>query len=160
METTMTLTFQALPSDAVARLQAGGADANGQTPERHISDGDGMPCRHCLKNIEAGEPYLILAYRPFPSPQPYAEQGPIFLHADACPRFEGTDGVPPILKLSPNYLIRGYGSDDRIVYGSGKVIPQQALTEKAEETFGDPRIAYIHVRSATNNCFQCRIERG
>ena len=156
----MTLNFVALATGDVAALQKGSPDANGQTPERHISDGEGMPCRHCLQNIGAGEPYLILAYRPFPNPQPYAELGPIFLHAEACPRFEGGAEIPPVLTSSPRYLIRGYGRDDRIVYGSGKVVPRETLADKAEETFQDPRIAYIHVRSSTNNCYQCRIERG
>ena len=156
----MALHFAALPTEDVHALQRGGPDANGQTPERHISDGDGMPCRHCLRNIEAGEPYLILAYRPFPRPQPYAELGPIFLHAEPCPRFEDSSDTPPILTTSERYLIRGYGRDDRIVYGSGKVVPREALAEKAEETFHDPSIAYIHVRSASNNCYQCRIERS
>ena len=156
----MTLRFSALPSDAVSALRSGGPDANGQAPERYISDGDGMPCRHCLRNIEAGEPYLILAHRPFPEPQPYAELGPIFLHAEACPRFEDGDETPPILCLSERYLIRGYGGDDRIVYGSGRIVPKATLAEQSELTFRDARIAYIHVRSASNNCYQCRIERA
>ena len=25
--------------------------------------------------------------------------------------------------------------------------------------FADPRLAYIHIRSAANNCYQCRLER-
>jgi hypothetical protein len=156
----MSIHFVALPNEAVRALQAGAPDANGQVPERHISDGDGMPCRHCLQNIAAGEPYLILAYRPFPGPQPYAELGPIFLHAERCPRFEESGDTPPILKLSERYLIRGYGRDDRIVYGSGRVVPREALSALSEEAFADPRIAYIHVRSATNNCYQCRIDRA
>jgi hypothetical protein len=73
--------FKALPTETVRALQAGAADAYGMPPERKISDGDGVPCRHCLKNVGAGEPYLVLAYRPFPELQPYAETGPIFLHA-------------------------------------------------------------------------------
>ena len=51
-------------------------DANG-LPERHVSEGTG-PCRHCLGEIAGSAPYLILAHRPFPKPQPYAEVGPIF----------------------------------------------------------------------------------
>jgi hypothetical protein len=30
---------------------------------------------------------------------------------------------------------------------------------QAEEIFADPRIAYIHIRSARNNCYQARIDR-
>ncbi|TIT55168.1 MAG: DUF1203 domain-containing protein, partial [Mesorhizobium sp.] len=62
----MTIQFKALPTEDVQALQGGGPDAYGNTPERQVSDGDGMPCRHCLKNIAAGDDYLVLAYRPFP----------------------------------------------------------------------------------------------
>jgi len=155
----MPVRFIALATPLVRQLQAGGVDANGQTPERHISPGPGIPCRHCLAPVAAGEPYLVLAHRPFPAPQPYAEQGPIFLHAEACVR-HAEHGALPAMLASPAYLIRGYGGDDRIVYGSGQIVPTANIVAAAETLFGDPRIAYIHVRSASNNCFQCRLERG
>ncbi|TPJ37371.1 DUF1203 domain-containing protein [Mesorhizobium sp. B2-5-13] len=155
----MTIQFTALPTEDVRALQRGGPDAYGHTPERKISDGDGMPCRHCLRNIAAGDVYLILAYRPFPNPQPYAETGPIFLHAQECERAAGA-GLPPEILDSPDYIVRGYGSDDRIVYGSGGVIPTQAIAARAETLFEREDIAYVHVRSARNNCYQCRIERA
>ncbi|MER8372488.1 DUF1203 domain-containing protein [Mesorhizobium sp. M1338] len=155
----MTIQFKALPTDDVRNLQRGGPDAYGDTPERKISDGDGMPCRHCLKNIAAGDAYLILAYRPFPELQPYAETGPIFLHAEECERAAGSEALPEILE-SPDYIVRGYGRDDRIVYGSGGVIPTGAIAARAEALFERDDIAYVHVRSARNNCYQCRIERA
>ena len=62
----MSIRFVALDTELVERLQRGGVDANGHKPERHISSGGMMPCRHCLTDIKAGEPYLILAHRPFP----------------------------------------------------------------------------------------------
>ena len=44
-------------SDAEARrMREGGLDAYGNAPERQISDGDGVPCRHCLDYVEAGAP--------------------------------------------------------------------------------------------------------
>lgn len=150
--------FVALDTQIVRHLQAGGADANGQVPERAISTGSGTPCRHCLKPIEEGEPFLILAHRPFPAPQPYAEQGPIFLHARACKRHVCTGEVPEILE-SPVYIVRGYDAEDRIVYGTGKVVPTDQVSDTAAEMLDDRSIAYAHVRSATNNCYQCRIDR-
>ena len=80
----MNLSFHAMPTKHARALQNGGADANGQIPERAISDGDGNPCRHCLNDIPKGARMLIFAYRPFPAPQPYAEIGPVFLCADTC----------------------------------------------------------------------------
>lgn len=154
----MSIRFVALETSTVRALQNSRGDANGQTPERHVSDGNGVPCRHCLEQVKADEPYLILAHRPFPEPQPYAEQGPIFLHAEACPRHEGNGKIPPMLRSS-QYLIRGYSADNRIVYGSGRIVPTDQIPQAAAEMFIDARISYVHVRSASNNCYQCRIER-
>ena len=155
----MSIRFVALETALVRALQEGGSDANGQAPEREVSPGNGVPCRHCLRLVAEGEPFLILAHRPFPAPQPYAEQGPIFLHAKACPRHEASSDVPPML-ASPRYIVRGYSGNDRIVYGSGQIVPTAEIPLAANTMFADPRIAYIHVRSASNNCYQCRIDRG
>ena len=156
----MSIRFVALDTELVKRLQNGGADANGQKPERHISPGGMMPCRHCLADIRAGEPYLILAHRPFPEAQPYAELGPIFLHAESCTRHSVSEDVPRMFLEREAYLIRGYGADDRIVYGSGKIVAPAVMAEAAREAFGDPRVRYVHVRSASNNCYQCRIDQA
>ncbi|MER9233587.1 DUF1203 domain-containing protein [Mesorhizobium sp. M0622] len=155
----MTVKFKALPTDAVRALQRGGPDAYGLTPERKVSDGDGVPCRHCLKNVAAGEDYLVLAYRPFPELQPYAETGPIFLHSEECERAAEVEVLPKMLESS-DYIVRGYGKDDRIVYGSGGVIPTDVIATRAETLFERDDIAYVHIRSARNNCYQCRIDRA
>lgn len=155
---TPALRFLAMPSEEAAAYRLGAPDAYGLSPERRLSPG-GYPCRHCLGEIAEGEAYLTLAYRPFPALQPYAETGPIFLHADACPRYAATEVLPPMLE-SPDYIVRGYGADDRIVYGSGGVVPTTAIVTRALDLLADPQIAYLHVRSARNNCYQCRIERA
>lgn len=153
----MTIRFVALETGLVRALQDGAPDSNGQVPERRVANG-GEPCRHCMKPMTAGEEMLILAHRPFPGPQPYAELGPIFLHAGPCERGGGMD-LPAFLR-SPQYIVRGYDADDRIVYGTGAVVQTDAISGRAEEVLGDKRIAYCHVRSATNNCYHCRIERA
>ncbi len=154
------LRFVAMPTDSARAFQAGAEDANGQTPEPHIVKGTGHPCRHCLAEIAEGDPYLIFAYRPFPAPQPYAEIGPVFLHVAACTR-HAESAEPPAMFLGwERLLLRGYGSDDRIVYGTGRVMPTGQLATAAATLLEQPDIAYAHVRSASNNCYQCRIERG
>jgi hypothetical protein len=157
---TAPLRFLALDSETAQALRHGAPDANGQTPERQVSDGGGNPCRHCLHDIAEGAPFLVLAHRPFPALQPYAELGPIFLHAEDCPRYGEGAGVPAMFLRREAILLRGYGVDDRIVYGTGKVIPPQDIEAVAGHLFARPEIAYIHLRSASNNCYQCRIERG
>ena len=154
----MSIRFVALETELVKSLQSGGLDANGQTPEHHVCAGGMMPCRHCLEDIKEGEPYLVLAHRPFPAAQPYAEQGPIFVHANPCVRHAESASVPRTFLTRQAYLIRGYSAHDRIVYGTGRIVAPTLLAETAHDTFRDPRVSYIHVRSATNNCYQCRID--
>ncbi|WP_299293827.1 DUF1203 domain-containing protein [uncultured Tateyamaria sp.] len=151
-------TFTALPTDTVHALRAGGPDAFGNPPEQAVSDGGGNPCRHCLRDIPKGAGMLILAHKPFDGTHPYAEVGPIFLCASDCTRGGGTD-LPEILGTSPDYLIKGYSSDDRIVYGTGAVTPTPHITAQLEQIFARPDVAYIHVRSARNNCYQLRVDR-
>ncbi|WP_026623181.1 hypothetical protein M728_001424 [Ensifer sp. WSM1721] len=153
----MNLRYLAMSDGEAERLQQGGRDAYGNLPNRDISDGDGVPCRHCLRNVERGEPYLILAYRPFSSVQAYAETGPIFLHAEKCPGHDGRS-LPPILGSSKEYLLRGYGADERIVYGTGGIVPAENLAQRAGELLAQQEVAFVHVRSAKYNCYQCRIE--
>ena len=159
-DTETKLHFVAIDSGTVRALRQGVPDANGQVPERQVSDGGGNPCRHCLDDIAAGEPMLVLAHRPFPAPQPFAEQGPIFLHADECPRYREEAGAPAMFGRREAIMMRGYGADDRIVYGTGKVIPTEEIEAMAARLFERPEVKYIHLRSATNNCYQCRIDRG
>ncbi|HEY9537014.1 MAG TPA: DUF1203 domain-containing protein [Kiloniellaceae bacterium] len=154
------LHFVALDSEVARALRGGAPDANGQAPERQVSDGDGNPCRHCLDDVAAGVPMLVLAHRPFPAPQPYAELGPIFLHAEVCQRYDAAAGVPAMFLRREAILLRGYGADDRIVYGTGKVIATAEIESVARHLFERDDVAYIHLRSASNNCYQCRIERG
>lgn len=92
-----------------------------------------------------------------PSPQPYAEVGPIFLCAGPCAA-GGGEALPEAL-AAPGYIVRGYGADDRIVYGTSGVVATDRIAARARELLADARVAYVHVRSARNNCFHCRIER-
>ncbi len=123
--------FLAMPTAEARAFQRGAPDAYGLAPERKTSDGSGVPCRHCLRQVAAGEDYLVLAYRPFPALQPYAETGPIFLHADECARAGNSADLPELFRPTPDWIVRGYGPDDRIVYGTGGVVPTPLIAARA-----------------------------
>jgi len=159
-EPVVSIHFTAMPTADAQSIWNGGIDAYGLTPERMTSDGPGHPCRHCLANIDAGKELFVFAYRPFPKLQPYAETGPIFLHAEPCRRYQAEEVTPPVLETSPDFILRGYGQDHRIVYGTGAVTIKAAIAAYAQQLLAYPEIAYVHVRSARNNCYQCRIERA
>ncbi len=149
-----------MPTEEARKFQRGGTDANGQVPEKTKSNGNGNPCRHCLEFIAEGDEMLIVSYRPFNSLQPYAEQGPVFLHARECDAYSGEgDALPKALSNKTECIVRGYGADERIVYGTGKVTPLGEITSRADELLADTEIEFVHVRSASNNCWQARIDR-
>ncbi|OCP01029.1 MULTISPECIES: DUF1203 domain-containing protein [unclassified Ensifer] len=152
----MPLRYVPMSADDARRMREGEPDAYGNAPERQISDGSGVPCRHCLDYVEAGAPYLIFALRPFSSMQPYAETGPVFMHAEVCPAHDGKS-LPPILVSRDNYLLRGYSDDERIVYGTGDVVARDDLETRAKELLARSDVAAVHVRSTRYNCYQCRI---
>lgn len=152
------LTYIPLPTDQVRALQNGGLDADGNAPERQISDGNGNPCRHCLQEIAEGDEFLIVAHRPFTSIQPYAEQGPLFLHAAECAAYGETDILPEMYRGSRSLLLRGYSAEERIVYGTGQIAAPEKIEAVAQNILATKGVAYIHARSATNNCYQFRIE--
>lgn len=150
--------FTALPKDHVDAIRLGEPDSNGQVPERMIASAD-LPCRACLGLIKGGGSALLISYRPFRHVQPYAETGPIFIHAEDCGSYDSAQ-VPPTMLNSSDYIVRGYDAGDRIVYGTGAVTPTAEIVARARELLERPDIAYVHVRSARNNCFQCRIDRA
>ncbi|MBI3746164.1 MAG: DUF1203 domain-containing protein, partial [Chloroflexi bacterium] len=115
-------------------------------------------CRHCLQLIADGEDKLVLSYRPFTSLQPYAEAGPVFLHARGCERYEA-DTLPAWFAFLAPALVRGYDARDWIRYETGRVVDGPELEARCRQILADDDVAYVHIRSKFN-CFQCRVERG
>jgi len=150
--------YVALPTEDLSALWSGGNDTYGNKAERIMSDGNGNPCRHCLRDVPKGAPMLIVAYRPFLGLHPYAETGPIFLCGAPCERGGGIS-PPDVIRTSPDYLLKGYSPDERIVYGTGAVVRTDEITDQVNKIFAEPRVSHIHVRSARNNCYLLRIDQ-
>lgn len=152
------MSFKFVPMDRATaeHLRAGGADCYGNVPEQRISDGQGVPCRRCMGFVEQGEPYLIVAWRPFSALHAYAETGPVFLHAQPCAPPDASSGELPAFLSSPDYILRGYDSEERIVYGTGGVIQRAAIQRRIQELLDHPAVKAVHIRSSRNNCYHCR----
>ncbi|MCE8009396.1 DUF1203 domain-containing protein [Aestuariivita sp.] len=155
----MKIAFQGLPTAQVMAAKIAGTDAYGQKIERHPLQEETYPCRHCLGPIAAGTDLLILAWKPFEATHAYTETGPIFLCGEDCKAAPPSDKAPDILR-APQYLVRGYSADERIVYGTGQVLATQEIADYATQLLHDRGIAFVDVRSAANNCYQCRVRRA
>jgi hypothetical protein len=164
LETTVTdktgkISFVAMPGAIAEAFRTGAADANGRLPERMVSDGSGFPCRHCLADIPEGEDMLLLSWQPFESDHAYAESGPVFICERNCEHPEHSETMPPVIANRTHFMIRGYDLQERIVDGSGRMEQTISIAETADVMLQDERIEAVHVRSGTNTCYICRIER-
>lgn len=142
--------YLGLPTETARYYQSGGSDGYNNSPERNVSDGTGNPCRHCLREVPEGAGMLIVAHRPFSTLQPYAETGPIFLCAAHCDAPDGA--LPPVLDTSAEFLIKGYTADERILYGTGAIVPRHEIDAYAQNLLAREEIAFVDIRSARNNC--------
>lgn len=156
----MTYSFIPMDDATAAHLRSGGGDAYGNAAERRLSDGVGVPCRHCMRMIGEDEPYLVAAWRPFSASHAYAETGPVFLHADPCTPDRLGPGELPAFLTSPDYILRGYDADERIVYGTGGVIGREAIPARIEQLLAEPEVKAVHIRSSRNNCYHCKAVPG
>jgi hypothetical protein len=154
----MNLSVNGIPTEHAEHLRARGADANGQAPLVRMAEGPANPCRHCLELIAEGESRLVLGYRPFEAAQPYAECGPIFLHARSCGRYQ-RDTLPEWFAFLDPAIVRGYDRNDWIRYDTGDVVRGVDLAAACVRILEDPTVAYVHIRSKFN-CFQCRVDRA
>ena len=166
----MTLRISGISSDECTGFWRGGVDANGQPALVRAAEGPANPCRHCLRLIPAGEKKLVLAYRPFAGLHPYAETGPIFLHAEPCERYRA-DAVPTWFDFLDPAIVRGYGRDDWIRYETGSVVRGTEITGRLRE---DPRRSRSRLRprpievqllpvpsgSRVNGSSACSMRRG
>lgn len=71
-----------------------------------------------------------------------------------------TSEVPALFLSRGQLLIRGYGHNDRIVYGTGQAVLSAEIAAVARELLERPEVAYLHLPSAGSNCYQCRIDSG
>lgn len=114
-------------------------------------------CRSCLRLTEPDEPYLALSYRPFPSPQPFAECGPVYLHLRACQPYSRPAEWPAEFPRE-QVVLRAYGENHEIC--DARYVGRRPAEDVLRELLADPGTAYVHARNSSYGCFMFRIERG
>jgi uncharacterized protein DUF1203 len=114
----------------------------------------GFPCRHCLHWAEAGERLILFPYAAIAPGYPYSETGPIFVHAQACERYQANE-YPSDFRN--DRVFRAYKSANEMIdatVGNGTV-PEEVI----ENLFDNPETAFVHVRSVMRGCYTFAIER-
>ncbi|HEX8679280.1 MAG TPA: DUF1203 domain-containing protein [Chthoniobacterales bacterium] len=113
------------------------------------------PCRHCLTWAKAGERVILFPYQSIPSDRPYAESGPIFVHADACARYSLPNEFPRELRRGRS--VRAYNQQHEIVAAE---LANDAPEEAAARLLQSDAVQFLHVRSASHGCYTFKVERA
>jgi hypothetical protein len=101
----------------------------------------------------------LIAYRPLPGSSPWAETGPVFVHAAECEGYPSDGGLPTALRTGPRVL-RGYHPDGSLDYDHIAFVATGDDVEPAiDELLGQPDVDVIHVRAHLAQCFTYAVRR-
>ena len=153
-----------IPPRALAEIHLAGRDLFGNELTPIVDEEGGAPLRCCLRRTAPGEVIYLLAYSPFTRPGPYAEVGPVFVHASPCPGYRETDAYPAGYRDWPTMVFRPYrhhvGLDcDAIAYDAIQMGEGATAESLIASIFADPTIMFIHTRNVHAGCFMFSITR-
>ncbi|HEY2474423.1 MAG TPA: DUF1203 domain-containing protein [Candidatus Cybelea sp.] len=118
---------------------------------------DKAPCRVCLRISKEPEDLILLSYQPLADKGPYAEIGPIFIHADRCEVYADATEFPSDF-AARRLVLRAYGYDGHIV--DATVAEAGTAPARAAAFLDDNQIEEVHVRHESYTCFQFKIVRA
>lgn len=113
------------------------------------------PCRHCLCWAQPGERMILFPFASIPAGRPYAESGPIFVHADSCEQYADTQKYPSAFRSGR--VLRAYDRHEMMI--DARVLNGEAPERVIESLFENPQTKLLQARSASRGCFTMRIER-
>jgi Protein of unknown function (DUF1203) len=148
------LEFVPVPPADLDRIRSNGIDDYGN-PFTVRTTGAGAPLRCCLTLSTDGEQVALIAYRPSPLGGPYAEVGPVFVHAEACRGFAGD--VFPADFRERRAVLRPYDADGLMLDG---IVAERGTSEdELKRLFNDPEVALVHVRNLIAGCWNFSVRR-
>ena len=114
------------------------------------SGGERLRC--CLRDAAADERLLLVSYRPpLPAPSPYAETGPVFVHAEPCEGPERLDRFPVSWEGRPQVL-RAY--DERgCIHPATRVHEHGPTHDAIGAMLAEPGVVEVHTRNVAYGCF-------
>jgi hypothetical protein len=155
---TTRIRVDALPAGELDAIRAAGRDAYGNA--LRAEEAPGVPLRCCLRPATEGEAVALISVSPFERRGPYAEVGPVFIHADSCPGYTETADYPQGYAAWPTMVFRPYHSDGRMAYAAITTADVTTADHVIDEIFGDPTIQVIHTRNVLAGCFMFAIHRA
>ena len=152
------LQVSAIDPARLDKIRADGHDGSGR-PLAPFPAAGWEPLRCCLALAPAGESILLVSYTPFTVASPWAETGPVFVHAERCPGYPVADELPAALRTGPRVL-RTYHADGSLDYADITVVGEGTDIEEAlVDLLGRPEVDVVHVRALAAQCFTYAVTR-
>jgi Protein of unknown function (DUF1203) len=155
--TTAPFVITALPAGDLDRIRAAGADDFGNPLNPIVDETGGSPLRCCLRDARPGERITLIAYRPFPWLGPYAEVGPVFVHADACDGYREAHRYPEGF-AHRRQLLRAYDRNRQICEGLAVKDGPQA-ERVLFWLLSRPEVDFVHSRNVEWGCYMFSVTR-
>ncbi len=118
--------------------------------------GDAAPCRHCLRLITPQvDEAILFTHDRFSGVEDLPQPGPVYIHAEDCPRYDEHAGFPEELRGSPRTL-EAYARGRQLV--ATEYVVDGEFEPIIEKLFASGEVDYLQVHSTTAGCFTFRIE--
>jgi len=151
--------ISAIPPQMLDRIRAAGIDDFGNPLEVSVDEQGGAPLRCCLRPAAPGDRLVLIAYRPYSRPGPYAEVGPVFVHAERCAGYTEPARYPAGYRDWATLIFRPYHDDGRMAYPAIAMVDGPQAKQAIAAIFADPTIEMIHARNVYAGCYMFAIHR-
>jgi hypothetical protein len=151
----MTFHIDAIPPAELARIRAAGHDTQGDPFTAREADG-AEPLRCCLRLARAGERIALIAYRPTGTAGAYAENGPVFVHAEPCEGYPTDGGWPPEFR-DRQQVLRAYDAMGRIA--DAILVEGTEAEDGIAKLLADPEHVVVHSRNVLYGCYMFAVSR-
>jgi hypothetical protein len=142
----------AIDANRLESMRHAGKDEHGNDFVARPAEG-WEPTRCCLRTAAPGEAIALISYSPFTRQSPWAEAGPVFVHAEACAGYETPGQLPAELRTGPR-ILRTYYDDESLDYDDITFVAEGADVEPAlRGLLARPKVAAVHVRAHLSQCF-------
>ena len=149
-----TLQYKAIDPERLGAMRSQGADEFGNPWKQRTAEG-WEPLRCCLRTAAEGEDIALISYSPWPRPwdTPWAEAGPVFVCHGRCGGYQTPGDYPPDLRGRFS-LLNPFDHTGARAYQHIKFVePGDDYPAAVAMVMAQPEVAYLHVRSATAQCF-------
>jgi hypothetical protein len=147
----------AIPAHDLTRIRAVGTDDFGNRLSPTVDQAGGSPLRCCLRDARPGERIVLISYRPFPWLGPYAEVGPVFVHAEVCDGYDQPYRYPEGF-AHRRQLLRAYDHCHRICDGLAVKDGSQAQ-RVLSWLLSRPEVDFVHSRNVEWGCYMFTVRR-